>query len=106
MDGTPILDIKPYVPYSDCYPHALGGFTDSAEDFLLQVEFPDHLLNILPDDKRAAAKAVLSHDPRPSYQRDPNREYGLPFAGYDIHFTVKDDVLTVYQVEHITHPQK
>jgi tRNA-Thr(GGU) m(6)t(6)A37 methyltransferase TsaA len=106
MDGTPILDIKPYVPYSDCYPHALGGFTDSAEDFLLQVEFPDHLLNILPDDKRAAAKAVLSHDPRPSYQRDPNREYGLPFAGYDIHFTVKDDVLTVCQVERITHPKK
>lgn len=98
MDGTPILDIKPYIPYSDCHPQALGGFTDTAGEFLLKVDFPDHLLTVLPEDKRAAAKAVLSHDPRPSYQRDPNRIYGLPFAGFDIRFTVQEDILTVCQV--------
>ena len=99
MDGTPIFDIKPYISYSDCHPDALGGFTATAGDFLLKVDFPEDLLKQLPEGKQEAAKAVLSHDPRPSYQRDPERVYGLPFAGFDIRFTVKDDTLTVQEVK-------
>ena len=98
MDGTPIFDIKPYVPYADCHPDAAGGFTDTAGQYLLQVAFPEDLLAILPADKRQAAISVLSHDPRPSYQRNPDRVYGLTFAGYDIRFFVKEDVLTVTAV--------
>ena len=99
MDGTPIFDIKPYIPYSDSHPDALGGFTDTAGDFLLEVIFPEELLQQLPQDKREAAKAVLSHDPRPSYQRKSGRVYGLNFAGFDIRFTVEDDILTVQAIE-------
>ncbi|MBQ9930709.1 MAG: tRNA (N6-threonylcarbamoyladenosine(37)-N6)-methyltransferase TrmO [Oscillospiraceae bacterium] len=101
MDGTPIFDIKPYIPYSDCHENAVGGFTDTAGDFLLQVDFPAQLLALLPEDKRAAAMGILSHDPRPSYQRKPDRIYGIPFAGFDIRFTVKDDQLTVVTVEKV-----
>ena len=99
MDGTPIFDIKPYIPYGDCHPDAAGGFTDTAGDFLLKVEFPEDLLLKLPGEKRAAALGVLSHDPRPSYQRKPGRVYGLTFAGFDIRFTVKGDILTVCEVK-------
>ena len=99
MDGTPIFDIKPYIPYADSHPDALGGFTDTAGEFLLQVDFPPQLLALLPEEKRNAALGVLSHDPRPSYQRKPGRVYGLPFAGFDIRFTVAEDTLTVCQVE-------
>lgn len=98
MDGTPIFDIKPYVPYADAHPEALGGFTDTAGDFLLQVDFPEDLLRLLPQQKRQAAVGVLQHDPRPSYQRKPERIYGLRFAGFDIRFRVRDDVLTVVEV--------
>ena len=98
MDGTPIFDIKPYIPYADAHPEALGGFTDTAEDFLLEVDFPPSLLELLPEGKRAAAIGVLSHDPRPSYQRKPGRVYGLPFAGFDIRFTVDGKMLTVCEV--------
>ena len=98
MDGTPIFDIKPYIPYADAHPEALGGFTDTADDFLLKVDFPDELLSLLPEEKRQAAVGVLSHDPRPSYQRKPERIYGLPFAGFDIRFRVADEVLTVIEV--------
>ena len=102
MDGTPIFDIKPYVPYSDCHPDASGGFTDTAGEFLLQVDFPPELLAKLPENKREATIGVLSHDPRPSYQRDPDRVYGLPFAGFDIRFTVRGDVLQVCDVVKLT----
>jgi len=98
MDGTPIFDIKPYIPYGDCHPDAVGGFTDRAGEFLLNVEFPQQLLQLLPEDKRDAAIGVLSHDPRPSYQRNRERVYGLPFAGMDIRFTVSEDVLTVREI--------
>lgn len=98
MDGTPILDIKPYIPYADSFPDALGGFTDLAGDFLLQVQFPMEYLSKLPEEKRDSAKEVLRHDPRPSYQRNPDRIYGLPFAGFDIRFQVKEDTLTVVEV--------
>ena len=101
MDGTPIFDIKPYIPYGDCHPEATGGFTDTAGEFLLQVDFPPALRIILPQDKQAAAIGVLSHDPRPSYQRKPDRVYGITFAGFDIRFTVKDDTLTVIAVEKV-----
>ena len=101
MDGTPIFDIKPYVPYADAHPEAAGGFTSTAGDFLLQVDFPDALLQKLPSDKRQGAIGVLSHDPRPSYQRKPGRIYGLTFAGFDIRFTVEEDTLTVVDVERV-----
>lgn len=98
MDGTPIFDIKPYIPYADCQIDAVGGFTDTAGDFLMSVEFPQPLLSRLPQDKQAAAIEVLSHDPRPSYQRKPGRVYGLTFAGFDIRFTVEENRLTVMDV--------
>ena len=98
MDGTPIFDIKPYIPYSDCHDDAVGGFTDTAKDFLLQVDFPEALLQKLPEEKRDAAVAVLTHDPRPSYQKDTERVYGLRFAGFDIRFTVSGNTLTVCEV--------
>ena len=98
MDGTPIFDIKPYVPYSDSFPNAKGGFTDTVEDFILNVDFPAHLLEILPENKRQAAIGILSHDPRPSYQRKPDRIYGLSFAGFDIRFTVTEKTLSVCEV--------
>ena len=101
MDGTPIFDIKPYIPYSDRKEGAAGGFTDTASDFLLQVDFPAHLLQKLPNDKQDAAIGVLSHDPRPSYQNMPDRVYGLNFAGFDIRFTVAEKVLTVVEVSAI-----
>ncbi len=99
MDGTPIFDIKPYIPYADAHPEATGGFTDSADQFLLDVNFPAELLQQLPAEKQQAVIDVLSHDPRPSYQRDPDRIYGLTFGGYDIRFKVEDDILTVTEVK-------
>ena len=99
MDGTPIFDIKPYIPYGDCHPDATGGFTDTADDFLLEVKISDELLQKLPQDKRQAAVEVLSHDPRPSYQRKPDRVYGLSFAGFDICFTVNKSTLTVVDIK-------
>ncbi len=98
MDGTPIFDIKPYIPYADCQPGATGGFTDHAGDFLLTVDFPEELLKKLPAEKQEAAIQVLSHDPRPSYQRKPDRIYGLTFAGFDLRFRVEDDRLMVLEV--------
>ena len=98
MDGTPILDIKPYIPYTDCHADASGGFTERAGDFILNVQFPDCLLAKVPEEKRQALRDVLSHDPRPSYQSDSDRVYGLNFAGRDIRFSIKDSVLTVLEV--------
>ena len=88
MDGTPILDIKPYVPYADSHPRADGGP-------ILEVRVPEELLSRVPLDKREALLGVLSHDPRPPYQQDPDRVYGLDFAGLNIRFSVQDQVLTV-----------
>ena len=99
MDGTPIFDVKPYIPYSDCKPDASGGFTDQAADFLLTVDFPAELLKKLPEQKRESAIGVLSHDPRPSYQKNEERVYGLTFAGFNIRFMVRDKLLTVLAVE-------
>ena len=98
MDGTPIFDVKPYIPYADCYPEAIGGFTDTAEDFLLEVHFPPELLAQVPAEKQEALMGVLSHDPRPSYQKDPTRTYGLTFGGVNVRFQVCEKTLTVMEV--------
>ncbi len=99
MDGTPIYDIKPYLPYTDSHPEAVGGFADTVKDRTLAVDFPDILLQKIPVSKREAAMAVLADDPRPTYQHDPERVYGFGFAGAEIKFTVSDGVLHVIAVE-------
>ena len=101
MDGTPIFDIKPYLPYADAHPEALGGFTAQAEDYLLAVEFPPELEEKVPPRHRAALRGVLSHDPRPSYQADSGRLYGMRFADLDVRFVVEGKALTVREVLHI-----
>ena len=99
MDGTPILDIKPYLPYTDSHPHASGGFSARIGNDCLQVTFPEHLLERLPKEKQAAAIHVLRCDPRPRYQSDPKRIYGMAFGGYNIRFRVEDNILTVSGVD-------
>lgn len=101
LDGTPILDIKPYIPYADSHPEATGGFTDHTQDFILQVNCPQELLNAVPEGKQRALLGVLSHDPRPSYQNDPARIYGLEFAGLNIRFSVSENILTVLEITKI-----
>lgn len=98
LNGTPIYDIKPYVPYADCKPEALGGFASVPKTATLTVNFPDSLLVLVPEHKRAALKGVLAQDPRPSYQDDPDRVYGMTFGGMDIKFKVDGDQLTVCAV--------
>lgn len=99
MDGTPIYDIKPYLAFADSHPEAAGGFTDQTKAYALSVEIPDELLKKIGEEKRAALYAVLAHDPRPSYQNDPERTYGMEFAGYEVKFQVRDGVLMVTDVE-------
>ena len=98
VDGTPILDIKPYIPYADCHPEAAGGFAGTAPEGKLTVEIPSHLLERVPPDRREALEGVLAQDPRPSYQDDPGRVYGFGFAGLEVRFTVKDGTLTVVDI--------
>ena len=98
MDGTPILDIKPYLPYSDCHPEAIGGFTATAPDLQVQVKIAPNDLNKIPEDKRDALMGILSHDPRPAYQQDSDRVYGLVFAGLNVHFIVANGILTVLDI--------
>lgn len=95
MDGTPIFDLKPYVPLSDCHPEASGGFSPAQNLPLLKVDCPEALLNRLPERARNALLGVLAQDPRPAYQSDPERRYGLPFAGFDVRFVVEGDRLRV-----------
>ena len=99
VDGTPILDIKPYLPYADCPRDATGGFTDPLEAEPLEVECDEALLAGLEAQQRAGLMGVLACDPRPRYQEDPERIYGLAFAGKNVKFTVRDRVLTVLAVE-------
>lgn len=98
MDGTPIYDIKPYLPYADAHPEARGGFGDRVKDRALDVVFPDELLARLPEKKRAGAVAFLRQDPRPAVHKDPQRLYKIVYAGYDIHFTVREGTLEVSDV--------
>ena len=99
MDGTPILDIKPYLPYADAHPEALGGFTGNVGGKVLAVEFPTELLSQVPEDKREALIGVLARDPRPSYQHDPERVYGMAFGGCEVGFSVDGETLYVRSVE-------
>ncbi len=101
MDGTPIYDIKPYIPYADCHPEAAEGFTAPGQDYLLAVDIPAPLLERVPPDRREALREVLAQDPRPAYQRDSQRGYGFGFAGLEVRFTVRDGVLTVTDVRKI-----
>jgi len=98
MDGTPILDVKPYVPYADAHPEASGGFTNLPFR-RVRCEIPEELLQKLPEDKREALRGVLEEDPRPSYQDDPARVYGFGFAGREVKFRVSDGVLTVIDIQ-------
>lgn len=95
LDGTPIFDIKPYLPYVDAHPDARGGFTDTTKFYTLQVQAEPEVLEQIPADKRDALLGVLRSDPRPSYQHDPERLYGLSFGGMEVKFKVDGDVLTV-----------
>ena len=99
MDGTPIFDIKPYLPYTDSHPQATGGFTDGLAHAPLMVECSPALLEHIPPDSREGLLGVLAGDPRPRYQEDPQRVYGLSFAGRNVKFTVDGDRLTVIAVE-------
>ena len=97
MDGTPIYDIKPYLPYADCRPDAVGGFA-SAPGGGLEVSCSRELLEAVPEDKRAGLLAVLAQDPRPRYQDDPDRTYGMSFAGLEVKFRVEGERLTVTEI--------
>ena len=98
MDGTPIYDIKPYIPYADCHPDAKGGFTTNVEMKPLTVDFPAELLEKVPQGKRDALIGVLEQDPRPRYQKDPGRIYGLSFAGLEVKFSVEEQLISVKEV--------
>ncbi len=101
MDGTPIYDIKPYIPYADAYPEALGGFAAAGWERQLELDFPDALLEKVPEGSREALMGVLRNDPRPSYHSDPERVYGMDFDGLNVKFSVKEKILTVISVEKI-----
>ena len=98
MDGTPIYDIKPYLPYVDSVPEAVGGFTRATAEYHLPVDFPAELLGRVPKEYQQALLGVLAQDPRPAYQHDDDRVYGLPFAGMDVKFAVKDGIVSVVDV--------
>ena len=99
MDGTPIYDIKPYLPHTESIPDAKGGFAIPASEHSLQVECDEEILDIIPSEKRDALIAVLSEDPRPSYQNDPEREYGFPFAGFEVKFKVDGNTLKITEIQ-------
>ena len=98
MDGTPIYDVKPYLPYADSIPDALGGFGQEHSKDGIQVDFPAKLLERIPEGKKDALLAVLAQDPRAAYHKQPDYVYGMAFAGFDVRFTVADGVLRVTDV--------
>lgn len=98
LDGTPIYDIKPYIPYTDSHPEACGGFSEAVYDNNLEVEIPDGMIKDMDIDTQISLKEILSSDPRPGYKEDSDRVYGFDFAGYSIKFTVKDGILTVNDI--------
>ncbi|MCI2056359.1 MAG: tRNA (N6-threonylcarbamoyladenosine(37)-N6)-methyltransferase TrmO [Oscillibacter sp.] len=98
LDGTPIFDIKPYLPYADCHPEAVGGWTGGEADALLKVDCPAELLSLLPEGKRDALLGVLANDPRPHYQSASDRVYGLRFAGFNVRFSVAGDAVQVLEI--------
>ena len=98
MDGTPIYDVKPYLPYTDSHPEAAGGFAEAFVDYALEVEFPPNLLEIVPADKREALLGILAQDPRPAYIEDPERVYGFNYLHFDVRFTVDGKKLRVCEI--------
>ena len=98
MDGTPIYDIKPYIVYTDSHPEAISGFAEKPAEYLLDVVFPEVLLKSVPEEQRESLIAVLAHDPRPPYQDDPERVYGMVFGNMEVKFQVVDDQLSVVDV--------
>lgn len=98
LDGTPIFDIKPYLPFADCKPHAVGGYADKHENDKLQVIFPAPLLEKIPQDKQQGLMECLQDDPRPSYQEEPDRIYGMAFDRFQIRFCVQNNILTVIEI--------
>ena len=101
LDGTPIYDIKPYLPYVDSHPEASNGFALYEKEGGLTVEIPDGIIDMIPESKRNALKGVLAQDPRPGYQNEPGRLYGIDFAGFNIRFTVDENILAVVSAEQI-----
>lgn len=99
MDGTPIYDIKPYLPFADAHPDAIGGFADAKKEYSLALSFPDELAEIIGESKLPPLKAALKNDPRPSYQNDPERIYGFRYADFEVKFRVQDGTLYVVSVE-------
>lgn len=99
MDGTPIYDIKPYIVYTDSHPEALSGFAEKPAEQLLKVDCPETLLHQVDKDYRESLVAVLAHDPRPQYQDDPDRIYGMAFGPYEVRFKVNDLNLTVVDIK-------
>lgn len=98
LDGTPIYDIKPYLPFTDSHPDAVGGFADEVFDYSVEVVFPSSLLEIIEEKYREPLKKILSEDPRPSYKKSSEKEYGMRFADYEIFFVVKNAILTVTRI--------
>ena len=101
MDGTPIYDIKPYLPYVDSIPEAKGGFSEQVKEYALQVEWSEHCQSVVSEEERENLNSILSQDPRPSYQDDPDRVYGMEYAGMGIRFQIRGKQLTVIQVERL-----
>ena len=99
LDGTPIYDIKPYLPHADCHPEATGGFSSAKVEYALDVDFPQELLERIPQEKRDVVLQLLMQDPRPSYQSDPARVYGMRYGAWNIRFTVENGTLTVRDIE-------
>lgn len=106
MDGSPVFDIKPYLAYADAYPEARSGFGAKVKDKVLEVEFPEELLQIVEESKRAGAIEMLRQDPRPPYHNHAEQIYKIAFANVDIHFTVEDNKLTVCRVLLLGETQK
>ena len=99
MDGTPIFDIKPYIPYTDSHPDAISGFATQPAEYLLEVDFPPKLLEQVPETQRQSLIEVLAHDPRPQYQNNPERIYGIAFGAVEVKFRVENTKLTVLNVQ-------
>ena len=102
MNGTPILDIKPYLPFTDSHADAVGGFSEQTKEYAVEVVIPDSISVQFDKEEFSALTQILAHDPRPSYQEESDRIYGLSYGKYDIHFKVSDGVLTVVSVDFLS----
>jgi len=101
MDGTPIYDIKPYIAYTDSHPESISGFASKPAEYLLEVDFPEALLESVPTNMRESLIDVLAHDPRPQYHDDPERVYGMEFGGLEIKFQVEEMRLKVVEIKKV-----